>query len=199
MRFVFLRFALSDILKSFDLVLIVAILQLATLTGYTIITSIVSGQTLTALSEGSLSLAVGIVLTVIVALCVSFMGYNFLHYFEQYSWIPSMVALIVTVGVGSKSLRAQTEPLYKLSCRLYLSAPAYVFLGRLLSLITRCTSAQVFHGKQLRCHYLSPTALINVQISDVYVCLRWLLHSFHYFDGSRSSYWGSSAEQSLLG
>ncbi|KAH6984455.1 cytosine-purine permease [Ilyonectria sp. MPI-CAGE-AT-0026] len=94
----------------FDLVLIVAILQLATLTGYTIITSIVSGQTLTALSEGSLSLAVGIVLTVIVALFVSFMGYNFLHYFEQYSWIPSMVALIVTVGVGGKSLRAQTQP-----------------------------------------------------------------------------------------
>ncbi|KAH8647681.1 hypothetical protein BX600DRAFT_443036 [Xylariales sp. PMI_506] len=78
----------------FNLVNVIAILQLATLTGYTIITSIISGQTLTAISGGSLSLAVGIVL--------------FLHYFEQYSWIPSLIAIIVTVGVGGKGLIQQT-------------------------------------------------------------------------------------------
>lgn len=89
--------------------LIIALLQLATLAGYTIITSIVGGQTLAALSGGSLSEKGGIVIISLCALPISFMGYRFLHYFESYSWIPSVIAIIVTVGVGGKHLSQQVE------------------------------------------------------------------------------------------
>ncbi|KAF3025877.1 hypothetical protein E8E14_014822 [Neopestalotiopsis sp. 37M] len=93
----------------YDFVLVIALLQLATLTGYTIITSIVSGQTLKAVSQGELSLTVGIVITVLGALPISFMGYKFLHYIETYLWIPSLIAFIIAAGVGAKSFVTGTE------------------------------------------------------------------------------------------
>lgn len=86
-----------------------AILQLATLTGYCIITAIVSGQTLSSISEGSLNVSVGIVLTIIASLLVSFMGYRCLHYFEQYSWVPSLIAIIIATGLGGHTLMEQAE------------------------------------------------------------------------------------------
>jgi purine-cytosine permease-like protein len=85
------------------------LLQLAELAGYTIITAIISGQTLTAVSGGSLSLVVAIFVAMIGSLLVSFIGYRTLHYFEQYSWIPSLLAIIVSTGVVGRQLANQTE------------------------------------------------------------------------------------------
>ncbi|KAF4785378.1 purine-cytosine permease FCY21 [Colletotrichum scovillei] len=82
----------------------IALLQIATLIGYTIMTSIVSGQTLTAVSEGDLSLAVGITISIVGALPISFLGYKYLHYIDQYLWAPSFVALVIVAGVSGKSL-----------------------------------------------------------------------------------------------
>lgn len=90
-------------------VIVIALLQLATLTGYTIITSIVSGQTLTAVSQGDLGLSVGITITVVGALPVSFLGYKYLHYIDQYLWVPSLVSLIVVAGISARSLATHTH------------------------------------------------------------------------------------------
>ncbi|KAK1485389.1 NCS1 nucleoside transporter [Colletotrichum tamarilloi] len=60
----------------------IALLQIATLIGYTIMTSIVSGSTLTAGSEGDLSLIVGITISVVGALPISFLGHKYLHYID---------------------------------------------------------------------------------------------------------------------
>lgn len=94
------------------LIAVIVLLQLATLTGFTIISAIVSGQTLSAISGGSLSLSVGIVITALIGLAVSFMGYRVLHLYERYSWIPTLIAIIITVGCGGKylHLQAETEP-----------------------------------------------------------------------------------------
>jgi purine-cytosine permease-like protein len=92
------------------LVTIVVLLQQATLTGYTIITTIISGQALSALSNGELSLNAGIALTAILSLIVSFMGYHILHNFERYAWIPTIIGLIAALGVGGKDLVLQADP-----------------------------------------------------------------------------------------
>lgn len=93
------------------LVTIVVLLQLATLTGYAIITTIVGGQTLAALSHGQISVAVGIVVIAIMSMTVSFMGYRVLHVFETYSWIPTLIGLIAVLGISGKhlSVYAQVE------------------------------------------------------------------------------------------
>jgi purine-cytosine permease-like protein len=72
--------------------------------------SVISGDCLSAVSEGSLSSAVGIVLIALVALFVSFWGFHVMHFFESFAWMPALAAIIITVGYGGSQLRLQYEP-----------------------------------------------------------------------------------------
>lgn len=89
---------------------IILLLNAATVTGFTVIAAIVGGQTLAAVSDSTISVNVGIVITCILALVVSFGGYTLLHKYERYSWIPVFVAILVLVGCGGKNLAHQTVP-----------------------------------------------------------------------------------------
>ncbi|KFZ16483.1 hypothetical protein V501_02223 [Pseudogymnoascus sp. VKM F-4519 (FW-2642)] len=89
---------------------IILLLNAATITGFTVIAAIVGGQTLAAVSDSTISVNVGIVITCIIALVVSFSGYKVLHIYERYSWIPVFVAILVLVGCGGKHLTHQTVP-----------------------------------------------------------------------------------------
>jgi len=90
------------------LVSVPVLLNLATLTGFCVIDSVVGGQTLSAVGNGNLSPTVGIVIIAILSLLVSFCGIKTLHYYERYAWIPAMIAIIVAVGCGGKHLKQQT-------------------------------------------------------------------------------------------
>lgn len=54
-----------------------------------------------------MNLNVGIVITAVVGLVVSFMGYKVLHLYELYSWVPTLIALLIALGVGGKNLHLQ--------------------------------------------------------------------------------------------
>lgn len=86
------------------------ILNLATLTGFCVIICVIGGQCLSAVSEGDLSTAVGIVLIGVAALLISFCGFNVLHFYEGYAWMPALVAIIIAVGCGGNQLKAQATP-----------------------------------------------------------------------------------------
>lgn len=92
------------------LVLVPILLNLATLTGFCVIDSVIGGQTLSAVSGGSLSVNVGIVIIGIVSLLISFCGYRVLHIYERYAWIPAVIAIIITAGTGGKDLSKQVVP-----------------------------------------------------------------------------------------
>ncbi|GJC86127.1 purine-cytosine permease fcyB [Colletotrichum liriopes] len=83
------------------------VLNLATLTGFCVIICVIGGQCLSAVSEGDLSTAVGIVLIGISALLISFCGFNVLHFYEGYAWMPALVAIIIAVGCGGQQLKEQ--------------------------------------------------------------------------------------------
>ncbi|KAL2019636.1 hypothetical protein VTK56DRAFT_9451 [Thermocarpiscus australiensis] len=89
------------------LVSIPVLLNLATLTGFCVIMAVVSGQCLSAVADGSLSVNVGIVITAVLTLLISFCGFTVLHVYERYAWIPALIAIIVAVGIGGKELRNQ--------------------------------------------------------------------------------------------
>lgn len=114
----------ADLRNSYYFSVGTALLQIATLIGYTIMTSIVSGQTLTAVSEGDLSLAVGITISVVGALPISFLGYKYLHYIDQYLWAPSSVALVIVAGVSAKSFAGTSAETVALSPRSVLTFAA---------------------------------------------------------------------------
>lgn len=90
------------------IVSIPVLLNMATLTGFCVIMVVIGGQCLTAISGGSLSPYVGVVVVSIVALFISFCGYKVLHIYEAYSWAPALLAIIVATGCGGKHLKEQT-------------------------------------------------------------------------------------------
>ncbi|OLN83301.1 Purine-cytosine permease fcyB 2 [Colletotrichum chlorophyti] len=92
------------------LVYIPVLLNLATLTGFCIIICVIGGQCLSAVSEGDLSTALGIVLIAVAALLISFCGFNILHFYEGYAWMPALVAIIIAVGCGGQQLKLQATP-----------------------------------------------------------------------------------------
>ncbi|OBT66050.1 hypothetical protein VE03_03264 [Pseudogymnoascus sp. 23342-1-I1] len=70
--------------------------------GYATISSIVGGELLRAVSGGSLSLVVGIVIIVIISFVVSFFGFAIIHHYERYAWIFAVILLCVLYGQASK-------------------------------------------------------------------------------------------------
>ncbi|KAK4191713.1 putative purine-cytosine permease [Podospora australis] len=86
------------------LVTIPVFLNLATMTGFSIIICVIGGQCLSAVADGNLSVTVGIVIIAVVTLIISFCGYRILHIYERYAWIPAFIAIIVAVGTGGKGL-----------------------------------------------------------------------------------------------
>lgn len=63
---------------------ICVLLNLVILIGYTMIDAVIAGQILSAVSpHESLTVAVGIVITAVITLCVTTCGIKFFHYYER--------------------------------------------------------------------------------------------------------------------
>lgn len=90
--------------------IIVVILNMCSLCGYQIICLVVAGQTLAAVSGDSISQIVGIVVVGILAMVPAFFGFKFIHQYERYAWVPSLIAILVTVGCGGSKLKEQSPP-----------------------------------------------------------------------------------------
>lgn len=93
-------------------VAVASVMSMATATGWAIVSTIVAGQTLSAVSGGSLSWNVGIVIISVVSLAIAFMGYKVVHTYERWAWIPSLVAILFATGCGGRLLsnQAPTAP-----------------------------------------------------------------------------------------
>ncbi|KAM5429702.1 hypothetical protein McanCB56680_004093 [Microsporum canis] len=92
------------------LVNIVVLLNMSTMSGFTIINCVIGGQTLSAVNSGSLNVNVGIVIVALVALFISFFGYRVLYHYERWAWIPTLISLLVATGCGGKYLSNQHTP-----------------------------------------------------------------------------------------
>ncbi|KAH8601416.1 purine-cytosine permease FCY22 [Bisporella sp. PMI_857] len=89
-------------------VTLIVLLNMATITGWTIVSTTVAGQTLSAVSGGSMTVIVGIVITALAGLLLSFLGYRAIHLYERYAWIPALIGVIIMTGCGGKLLKNQT-------------------------------------------------------------------------------------------
>ncbi|KAI5919451.1 NCS1 nucleoside transporter [Camillea tinctor] len=89
------------------LVSIPVILNLATLTGFCVVICVVGGQCLSAVTGGTLSPDVGIVIIGLLAMAVSFCGYFFLHSYEKLAWVPAIIAIVIVTGCGGSHLSKQ--------------------------------------------------------------------------------------------
>lgn len=92
------------------LVSIPVLLNLATMTGFTVIIHIVGGQCLTAVSEGTVSPNAGIIIIGVLSLIVSFCGFKVLHVYETYAFILALITITITAGCGGSGLTKQATP-----------------------------------------------------------------------------------------
>ncbi|KAI1433348.1 permease for cytosine/purines, uracil, thiamine, allantoin-domain-containing protein [Xylaria sp. CBS 124048] len=88
---------------------VIVLLNLATVSGFGIISCVLGGSTLSAVSDGQIDSTAGIVIIGLVGLFVCFGGYRFIHQFERYSWTFALVSIIIATGVGGKELFNQVE------------------------------------------------------------------------------------------
>jgi purine-cytosine permease-like protein len=69
--------------------------------GYGTIACIISGQILSAVSGGSMTIIVGIIIVALISWIVAVFGMAIFHTYERYSWIPQVVVLLILAGEAS--------------------------------------------------------------------------------------------------
>ncbi|KAK3322000.1 hypothetical protein B0H66DRAFT_619333 [Apodospora peruviana] len=69
--------------------------------GYGLVDTIICGQVLSAVSGGTMSVIVGIVVMGILIWVVSVAGIKYVHYFEKYAFFPQVCVLFVLIGVAA--------------------------------------------------------------------------------------------------
>ncbi|KAF2845375.1 purine-cytosine permease FCY21 [Plenodomus tracheiphilus IPT5] len=89
---------------------VLVLLNLATLTGFCVVDSIIGGFALSAVKDGeTINATAGIVIIAILALAICFCGFNVLHVYERWAWIPALAALIIATGCGGAKLSNQVS------------------------------------------------------------------------------------------
>ncbi|KAI1102497.1 hypothetical protein F4804DRAFT_343204 [Jackrogersella minutella] len=76
--------------------------------GYGLIDCIVGGQILSAVSGGSLSPIVGIVVTALITWLVSTFGIKLFHPYQGYAWVPQVPIIFILIGCASPRFDTMT-------------------------------------------------------------------------------------------
>jgi purine-cytosine permease-like protein len=91
------------------LVTIPLLLNAATVTGFSLASSIVGGQTLASLDPDKVSVNIGIVIACLVSFAVSLLGFHALHFWQRWTWVPNLISIVIAVGCGGKHLHLQSD------------------------------------------------------------------------------------------
>ncbi|KHN99482.1 Permease, cytosine/purines, uracil, thiamine, allantoin [Metarhizium album ARSEF 1941] len=81
---------------------LVALLNCIQQMGWAAVSCITGGLALTAVSDGHVSLIVGIVVLAVVALAISFIGLDAILVYERYAWVVFLVIFLIILGETGK-------------------------------------------------------------------------------------------------
>ncbi|TVY38579.1 Purine-cytosine permease [Lachnellula subtilissima] len=134
---------------------ICVLLNLVILIGYTTIDAVVAGQILSAVSaNGSLTVAVGIVITAVITAVVTTFGIKFFHYYERYAWIPSMAVFLILAGTAGPHFDTGSKS----------TVEGATLIGNRISFFSVCLSAAITYA---------PAAADFLVYCDAKVASRW--------------------------
>lgn len=83
-----------------------SILNIVIAGGFGVVNFVTVGQILSAVSDYTMSVAVGCVIVGVLSYLVSFFGFRLIHTFEKYSWIASFVLICVLLGQAGPHIGA---------------------------------------------------------------------------------------------
>lgn len=75
-----------------------SVLNIVVAGGFSVVNYVVVGQILSAVSDYTMSITVGIVIIAIISYIISVFGFKLIHTFERYSWIGTFILLLVLIG-----------------------------------------------------------------------------------------------------
>ncbi|KAI9367603.1 nucleoside transporter [Aspergillus egyptiacus] len=113
---------------------LIVILNLIQMLGYCLINCVVCGQILSAVSRnGSLTVAVGIVIVAVISWIIATFGIRVFHYYERFAFLPQVVVVSILFGVSST--------------KFDLSTPSHgdtrTIIGNRISFFSLCVSAAI--------------------------------------------------------
>ena len=74
------------------------LLNIVILLGYGMIDCVIGGQILSAVGNGSISTAVGIVIVAVISWIVAVFGMSVFHFYERWAFIPQTLVLFILIG-----------------------------------------------------------------------------------------------------
>jgi NCS1 nucleoside transporter family len=89
---------------------LVALLNCIACVGWSTVNTIAGAQTLSAVSEFTLSSVAGVLILAFCTLIVGLFGYKWVHIYERYSWIPTAIAFFCMLGTAAKHLANTPMP-----------------------------------------------------------------------------------------
>lgn len=88
---------------------IACFLNIVLMAGYCAIDCIIGGQLLSAVSGGSMSIVVGIIVVALVCLVVAVFGMSLFHTYERYAWLPQVLVLFILIGSAGPHFDASLQ------------------------------------------------------------------------------------------
>ena len=101
--------------------------------GFAVVNVVITGQILSAVSDYSMSIAVGCVITAVVSYVVSVFGFAVIHTVEKYSWIVAVLLLSVLIGQAAPHIGANNQPEFP--------SDHLAYVGSWLSFMSICFSS----------------------------------------------------------
>jgi NCS1 nucleoside transporter family len=118
---------------------ILVALNIVTLLGYSLVTAVVAGQIVSAVSGAeTLSVVVGIVIVAVITWTITTLGYRTFHVYERYAWIPQTVVLSILAGVAGPKFDLTIDPSWHVDTT--------TANGDRLSFFSLCLAAAITYG-----------------------------------------------------
>ncbi|KZT10370.1 NCS cytosine-purine permease [Laetiporus sulphureus 93-53] len=149
-------------------VIIMSCFNMATGLGYCILNSILGGQTLSSITNGSLSWSVGIVIIAVVSLLISFGGYKLLAWYERLAWIPVLVSYVVALGLGGKHL-SNPAPAEPATASTVLSF-ASIIAGFVITYAPICSDYTIYYTPDVASWKIFISAYLGFNVPVVMLC-----------------------------
>lgn len=96
-----------------------------TVGGFGVTASINGAQCLAAVHPGTLPVDAAIAIIMVISLAIGFMGYRVMHFFTRWAWIPTLIAILILVGVSGPQLSQQAAPATPPTAKNYLGMVAF--------------------------------------------------------------------------
>lgn len=118
---------------------LLVVLNIIMLLGYSLVTVVIAGQIISAVSATKdLTITVGIIIVSVLAWILTTFGYSVFHLYERYAWISQILVVSVLAGVAG--------PTFDLNTDLSRGADALTVKGNRLSFFSLCLAAAITYS-----------------------------------------------------